>query len=201
MKTTLFVVVCAIALTPTHFVSAQKNNTGIELFTGTSYSPREHVKVPHIGFGYTKDVFKGNGFVGISMSGKRDVLRQETDTSAVSRGFYLLEINTGFSVTEEQSKMFAGPAVIVGGGVCWDNWKLSQSFPLFFSIALQLNINPFDDFVVRDERFAVGIFARGSYEIFYYKNEGEVDMDSRSRTNPMVAPEIGLKLSLKGNGN
>jgi hypothetical protein len=180
-------------------VCAQTNHTAFELFVGTEYSPREHASErPHFGFGYEKEIFQSNSFLGIAMSGKRDVLRQESDTFALRRGFYVLEGTTGISISDTRSKLFAGPAVIVGGGVCWDNWMLDGSFPVFFSTALQLNINFPNDIDTGNEKLGVGIFVRCVYENFYYKIDGETNSKKRSRVNPMIGYEVGLRVALKG---
>ncbi len=176
-----------------------QNNVGIQLFGGVGYSPRERAgEKMHFGFGYDKELFNGNSFIGISMSGKRQILRQETDTSAAARSFYVLETTTGLSINEERSKLFAGPVVIIGGGVCWDNWKLDGPFPVFFSTALQLNINVPNDIEFGEEKFGIGFFGRCVYQNFYYRVEGEINPPSQSRVNPMIAYEFGLRLTLKG---
>lgn len=184
-------------LVSSHETRAQ-NNVGIELFVGTEYSPRASTQNPHFGFGYDKEIFNGNSFVGISMSGKREVLRQKTDTTALSRDFYVLEGTTGLSISENRSKIFAGPIVIVGGGICWDNWKLDGPFPVFFSTALQLNINIPNDIEVGEEKFSIGFFGRCVYETYYYKIVNEPVSENTSSVNPMIAYEFGMRLALKG---
>lgn len=186
------------ASTYPHRVCAQ-NNVGIELFGGVEYSPRERAgEKIHFGFGYDKELFNGNSFIGISMSGKREVLRQESDTSAALRSFYVLEATTGLSINEERSKIFAGPIVLIGGGVCWDNWKLDGPFPVLFSTALQLNINIPNDVEFGEEAFKIGFFGRCVYENFYYRVVDEPNPKTQSRVNPMIAYEVGLRLTLKG---
>ena len=185
-------------LLPLLSFAQDQNSVGIGLFTGMEYSPREKTNQLHLGLEYDKKFAQGNGVVGISMSGKRQVLRQETDSTSSMRKFFVLQGMTGFAINEERSKTFAGPIVLIGGGVCWDNWKLEESFPLIFSIALQLNVNFANELGNGDERFGVGVFIRWSYENFYYKDEDEVNKDLRSRVNPMIPFRAGFRLSLKG---
>lgn len=195
----LQLVICVLAMSIYSYATYAQNNVGIELCGGVDYSPRERAgEKIHFGFGYDKQMLGGNSFVGISMSGKRQILRQQTDTIAGLRQFYVLELKTGVSLSEERSKLFAGPIVLVGGGVCWDNWKLDGSFPVFFSTALQLNLNVPQDIELNEEKFGIGFFGRCMYQNFYYRVIDEPNDPSQSRVNPMIVYQFGLRLTLKG---
>lgn len=194
MKRTLLVSMC-IWICTTHFSFAQ-STTGMQSGIGVDYSANGAERGKTFGmFGYTKQVINENAFIGISMSGRETAFRQLEDTVFFKKDLFILQLETGIAIKKETSKLFAGPAVGVGLGTCWDNFKISPGFPARFNVFLQLNLNIFPDWENGDQVYRFGLFARSMYYSYVFREENS---PRDVTTNPNVGFLVGVRVAFGG---